>query len=312
MLRTPAFERAASSVMPRIPLPLSLSTRSFHVREAQQLGLGRNRLRGQDVDRPHHGLRAGEARGPEAYLPLLRPGERFSHTTAAELWPLDLPNLRGPVHVTIATPDGDPRNPARGKGVAGHRSRHDDSVVRHGLPLSSPIAIFLELATLLGEDDLVAVGDALVLDPAVLDPHDIRPWISLEELAHGCAMSRRPGARKARRALAHIRNGAESRPETLLRLLMIRARLPEPELGQEVFDQRGRPIGRFDMVYRTLRVIVEYDGEQHRISDRQYDKDQVRIARAIAAQWKVVRVRKNGLFRQPAQTIANIREAMGA
>jgi len=298
--------------MPREPLPPHLLDGAFRVGAALDLEVTPGRLRGPSFSQPHYGVRTASIPELTDYAPLLRPGERFSHTTAALLWPLDLPRMPAALHVTIATPDGDPRNPARGRTVLGHRSLQDDSVIRHGLPLSNPVAMFLELATILEEDDLVAVGDALVLDPAELDPYDIRPWITLEELTQGCERSRRHGNRKARRALAHVRQGAESRPETLLRLLILRAGLPEPKLGEEVFDRRGRWIGRFDMVYQEQRVIVEYDGEQHRTSDTQYDKDETRIARAIAAGWTIVRVRKSGLFRRLQQTIAEIREALDA
>lgn len=98
--------------------------------------------------------------------------------------------------------------------------------------------------------------------------------------------------------------------ETLLRLLLVRAGLPEPELNQELFDARGRWIGRFDMVHREARVIVEYDGDQHRKDTRQYELDISRIDRAIAAKWTVVRVRARGVFVDRAETIRRVREAL--
>ena len=184
--------------------------------------------------------------------------------------------------------------------------------MRHGLPLSDPATLFIELATLLGDDDLVAAGDALVLDPAVLDPLDLRPWITLEELRAACRLSRAPGCRRARRAAAHVRVGAESRMESLLRLLLRRAGLPEPELNQELYDGQGRWIGRFDMVYREARVILEYDGDQHRTDTTQYELDIRRIDRAIAAKWMVVRVRVRGIFVDPDDTIRRVRAALGS
>jgi len=192
----------------------------------------------------------------------------------------------------------------------GHESTVAGSVLRHGLPVSDPLTLFLELATVLEEDDLVAVGDALVLDPAVLDPRDLRPWIALDALRNGCATARAHGVRRARRAAANVRQGAESPMETALRLLILRAGLPEPELNQELFDDRGRWIGRFDMVYRDARVIVEYDGDQHRRSTEQYEKDIRRIDRAIAAKWTVVRVRASGIHANPGETVRRVHEAL--
>lgn len=170
--------------------------------------------------------------------------------------------------------------------------------------------MFVELATLLSADDLVVIGDALVLEPHALDPRDIRPWISIEALAAACASSRSPGCRAARLAMARVRGGAESRTETLLRLLLVSAGLPEPALGVEIYDDRGSWIGRFDMVYASRRVIVEYDGDQHRQSTRQYEKDMVRLDRANEAGWTVVRVRARGLFVAPEETVERVRLAL--
>ena len=296
--------------VPRIPLPPEFENRPFLIGDAADLKRGR--LRGLDLLRPHHGVRTTIPAGVLDYVPLLKPGERFSHLTAALLWPLDLPWVAAGVHVTMTSPYGSSLNRARGVNVIGHRAVRDESVVRHGVPMSSAARLFVELGMMLSEEDLVAVGDALVLDPAVLDPNDIRPWATVEELHFACERSRSPGCRQARRALERVRQGAESRTERLLRLLILGAGLKEPELGLEIDDQHGRRIGRFDMVYRDERVIVEYDGEQHRTSDSQYEKDQVRIRRAIAAGWRVVRVRKAGLFQRQEQTVEEIREALSA
>ena len=293
--------------MPRkVPLPPDLAAGPFRVGTAREQGLTPSRLRGPDLSRPFHGVRAPSDAGVAAYVPLLRDGDRFSHTTAAMLWPLQLPSDPRGIHVTATSPRNAPRRP----GVIGHETSEDRSVIRNGLPLSEPLTLFVELATILAEDDLVVVGDALVLDPAVLDPSDARPWIGLDELRTGCAVSRSPGCRRARRAAARVRQGAESRPETLLRLLLVGAGLPEPELNPEVADSAGRRIGRFDLVYRERRVLVEYDGDQHRTSTAQYERDMTRFERAAEAGWTTIRVRKHGLFRTPRATVTRVRRAL--
>lgn len=287
-----------------------LSVDAFRVAAALGLGVGPGRLRSPDLTRPFHGVRMPGSASSRAgaYLPLLRRGDRFSHTTAAELWPLPLPPPRSvdDLHVTATLPRNRPRRP----GVVGHVTDRDAVVRRHGMPLSEPAALFVELATMLGEEDLVAVGDALVLDPEVLDPLDIRPWIPSDELRAACAASRSPGCRRARRAVAQVRQGAESRPETLLRLLLIRSGLPEPEVNPVIRDARGRRIGRFDLVYRSAGVLVEYDGDQHRTSRVQYERDMTRLDRAIADGWRVIRIRSRGLFVVPQQTVDRVRAAL--
>ena len=89
---------------------------------------------------------------------------------------------------------------------------------------SSPRTCSLSSRRMLRHDDLVAVGDYLVTP----DRHArLRP-------SHpSTALARRdpaacPRRARARSALADVRVGAESRMETLLRLLLIRAGLPEP------------------------------------------------------------------------------------
>lgn len=308
MLRPPRATLRDALGVPRVPVPPVFADRAFHVGYALDQGLGYGRLRGADLLRPFRGVRAVTVDSvARAYVPLLRAGDRFSHTTAAELWPLPLPRGITGLHVTARPP----RNGPRGEGVIGHKSSLGRAILRSGLPVSDATSLFIELATLLNEDDLVAVGDALVLDPAVLDPLDIRPWVTLDELRGACRLSRAPGCRRARRAAARVRVGAESRMETLLRLLLLRAGLPEPELNQELYDDRGRLIGRFDMVYREERVIVEYDGDQHRTDTKQYELDIGRIDRALAAKWTVVRVRARGVFVDPGDTICRVSEALG-
>ena len=291
--------------MARIPLPRPLQNSALRSADALALGIGRGRTRGPDLSIPFRGVVAPHGLGPLAYLPLLRPGDRFSHTTAASLWPLVLPRVEVGLHVTAT----EPRNPPRGRGVTGHVNAVDRSVLRHGIPMSDPVALFIELATLLSEDELVAVGDALVLEPYELDPRDLRPWVDIEHLRAGCAKTTVRGCRRARAAAARVRQGAESREESLLRLLILDAGLLEPELQVEIFDARGF-IGRFDLVYREARVIIEYDGDQHRTSKTQYERDMSRIDRAIADEWTVVRVRARGLFVTRAETVERVRRAL--
>lgn len=107
-----------------------------------------------------------------------------------------------------------------------------------------------------------------------------------------------------------VRAGAESRPETLLRLLLLHAGLPEPEVNRDIRAQNGAFLGRADLAYPAFKVIVEYDGDHHRTSVRQYDADLSRFDRFLAAGWIVIRVRSRGLFVQPGQTIARVTGAL--
>jgi hypothetical protein len=318
-------------------LPPGLLPEPFRVGDALEAGVGAGRLRGRDLERPFRGVRlvAGtaldtgrsygsfaSARDAEAFANLvarclaysliLRPGQFFSHETAARLWkaPLQRPFDPG-ASLHVSTPA--PRRAPEGSGVVGHQSAAGARPVdRFGFPVSEPTSTWLALALLpeIGVDDLVVVGDHLVLDPAVLDPHDIRPHCSIGDLEAAVAMRQRRGSRAAARALPEVRQGAESRTETLLRLLLVRAGLPEPALGQELCDATGRWLARVDLYYPDQRVVVEYDGEQHRTDSRQYERDQGRIEALIRAGYTVIRVRKGQLFGQPDAVVARVARAL--
>lgn len=280
--------------------------------DGRAAGLTQWRMRAGDLARPFHGVRDAVGGDPVlAFALLMHPGERFSHTTAARLWGAPLPaGADALVHVTATGG----RNRHRGVGVVGHRSRDGAAVLRGPVPVSTPAALVRELAPLLGLDALVAVVDFLVLDPRIPDPADPRPYATLDGIAAAVGAASTRGVRRAREAVVLARPGVESPKETEVRLLLGRAGFPPPSCGERVLDRRGRLIGWFDLVWPRQRVIVEYDGDWHRTSTAQYDKDITRFDRAVAAGWRVVRVRASGLgsTRGRAETVARVREAFAA
>jgi hypothetical protein len=322
----------------RKELPPGFRLEPFSVRAAADAGLGEGRLRGADLERPFHGVRllAGStadtgrnygrfatAREAEefamlvtrclAYAAVLKPGQFFSHTTAARLWKAPLPSAFSATEALhVSTPA--PRRAPAGRGVVGHQSsaRQVRIVDRFGLPVSDPASTWLTLGVTpgLSGDDLVVVGDHLVLDPAVLDPYDIRPYATLAELAAAVGVRQARGTGASAAALPHVRAGAESRPETLLRLLLVRAGLPEPLLAQELRDAAGRWLARVDLYFPEQRVVVEYDGEGHRVDNRQYERDESRIENLISAGYTVVRVRGGQLFAHPDLVVARVSRAL--
>lgn len=333
---TSAAERRAREHgdMPRlVPLPPELGGRAFSVADAVEAGLTRGRLRSGDLASPFYGVRAPSERnqvarqGPtfggdsapdvalldhcNAYARRLKPGEHFSHLTAARLWGVPLPSPFAsdePLHVSCFAP----HRPPRTRGVVGHQLPHraDAIVRRFGVPVADAASTWVQLAALLPPAELVVAGDHLVLDPFVLDPGDPRPFLSIEALAERLASFTGRGKRAATQSLVRVRVGAESRPETLLRLVLIDAGLPEPLLNQTLLDGAGRFLGRVDLVYPGWRIVVEYDGDQHRTSTAQYERDGTRLDALRRAGWTVIQVRKTGLFVRPGVTVARVRTAL--
>ena len=317
----------------RKPLPRPLALDPFTVGDAIATGVGAGRLRGRDLERPFHGVRVDPASVEEvarfgsfpnagaseefagliarcrAYAPLLRPGQFFSHETAARLFKCPLPSRFSrddPLHVSVLAPGRAPRS----KGVTGHQAIAGTIVQRFGLPVSDAATTWLSLGASLDLDDLVAAGDHLVLDPAVLDPYDIRPHVSIAKLQDRLVGFSGAGARNAREAVGQVRQGSESRAETLLRLVLVRAGLPEPELNVDIYDAAGRWLGRADQYFREWRVISEYDGDEHRTNSRQYDRDITRIEEFARAGHTVVRIRKLQLFVHPELAVERVSRAL--
>jgi very-short-patch-repair endonuclease len=276
-------------------------------------------MRGRDLERPFRGVRVASAGGGadylarcEAYAARMTPGQVFSHATAALLWDMPLPARveHDPViHVSAIGGGTRPRI----RGVVGHELSDPRirSASRKGVPVTDAATSWVQLAGILGVDDLVAAGDNLVLRPRRQVADDPRPHASIEELSRRLAAYRGPGRRAAMTAVSLIREGAESARETALRLHLLRAGLPEPRLQGRIEDSRGRFIAYGDLVYPEFRVLVEYDGQQHRTDSQQYHADIRRHDALLAGGWIHIRVDKHtpsaGAESAPARAIAALR-----
>jgi very-short-patch-repair endonuclease len=114
------------------------------------------------------------------------------------------------------------------------------------------------------------------------------------------------GVRLAQEVAELMDAGAESAPESRLRLTLIFGGLPRPVTQYTIRDRVGNFIARVDLVYPELRIAIEYDGEDHR--DRWAD-DIVRQNRIVGAGWTLVRYAKGDLFGRPDAVVAQVRVA---
>ncbi|OZD46372.1 hypothetical protein CH252_21390 [Rhodococcus sp. 06-1477-1B] len=288
--------------MQRRHLPAELGT-AFTVREAMSLGVPRDRLSAKDLHAPFHGTRSTSDIATvldrcRAYEPRLTGTQFFSHQTAALLWGMP---LRGPaphhLHVSAIRPDREPRT----RGVIGHRLdiRPSQLTLRHGLPTACPVETWAQLGADLEEDDLIAIGDA-ILTAGLGDRAD---------LVEAAGRPRRRGAKALAAALPLIREGAESPRESAVRLILARAGLPEPELNWVLRDETGNFVARLDIAYPGYRVAVEYDGRQHAELE-QFRRDADRWP-AIARQgWILVRVVDHHLREPHKHVVAPTRRAL--
>lgn len=300
----------------RTQLPAPLRGKPFTLDDGRRAGLSERRMRDRDLHRPHRGVRV-EARLPRgfsercrAYAALPRPGQFFSHITAARIWGIPLPPWQPsePLHAAVHAP----ARALRVHGVIGHQFEDHRVGIRslHGLSVSDPVSTWLHLATALSHYDLVAAGDYLVRTPRHPEPGITRPLADVEALASRAARYTGRGRRNAVLALDRIRTGVDSPQETRLRLLMVDDGLPEPLTDVPIHDSAGGRITWVDLYYPGLRLVVEYDGQQHRTSDKQYARDVVRLGELHDAGEHVLRFDKFGLSGTAIPALIRIRSRM--
>jgi hypothetical protein len=161
--------------------------------------------------------------------------------------------------------------------------------------------VFLELAAL--HIDLVALivlGDSLVR----------RAKITPEMLITATARWTGKGARLARRAAGMVRSGVDSAMETRLRLLIVLAGLPEPDVNFIVRGDNGEWELRFDLCYPQLKLIIEYDGAQHRLEAAQWSRDLRRREWLERNGWRIIVIDSDAHYRQPRETLLRIHQAL--
>lgn len=68
--------------------------------------------------------------------------------------------------------------------------------------------------------------------------------------------------------------------ESVLRMILIGGRLPRPRVQARLTDVTGRFIARADLFYDKERVVIEYDGSNHRERLVEDNRRQNRLQRA--------------------------------
>jgi len=289
-------------------LPPIARSQPFSTHAAQSAGVSRSRLRRLDLVAPFHGVRQNAEVEPfsveercRAYAKVMPDGMFFSHTTAAALYGLPLPpGVATAIHV--AAPRH--RRAPRAEGLVGHRVTVADEDVRilRGLRVPSPPEVLCEVASLLDHDALVCVADALVRRQ--------HPLSRLDELFAAVSEAEgRPGIRILRLAMESVRPRTDSPMETVLRLAIVRAGLPEPRVNHQIdIGAEGR-VAHLDLAYPDLRIAIEYDGDHHRTDARQFHIDGDRLWRIESRGWQIVRVNRSHMADNAREAVRRVRLA---
>ncbi len=301
-----------SGRMPRKnPLPARLSGTAFLTGDSDFHGLGRSRLRREDVAHPFHGVRSIDLDLESivdlcrAYEPLLRKGLCFSHVTAARLFGIPLPDTIAlePLHVSSFGQGSPPRR----RGVRGHLLSETDVTLVLGLPVTSAAETWCQLAVVLCREDLVAAGDYLVSGTRLPGGGRSAPLCTRDELvATGERHVRQRGARSIAWALQRIRSGVDSRTESRLRLLLVSAGIPEPVIGMPVLVDFGRLTLHPDLALPRWGVVFDYEGDLHRTDRTTFLSDIRRRELLEAESLRVIRVSSDDVFVTPDDFIARV------
>ncbi len=95
----------------------------------------------------------------------------------------------------------------------------------------------------------------------------------------------------------------------MLRLLIVRAGMPEPMINAPIRSRDGRIVAHADLAYPEFNLVLEYDGDQHRTDRAQYYLDINRLERITREGWRVMRINLKHMA-SPTILAAAIREAL--
>lgn len=227
---------------------------------------------------------------------MIFPDAFASHKTAARIWGGVIPDDQQ-VHISV-TPG---RVRSRRRGITPHVARDQSDVrVHRGVRVSSPARCFCELATDgCGLVDLVVLGDSLIKVEAV----------TVDELIVAADSWSGRRAAVASRAARLVREGVDSPMESRLRMLIVLAGLPEPVVNFVIRHENGEWQLRFDLCYLELKLIVEYDGDQHAVDPRQRARDLERREAIENMGFRILVVQKHQFYDRPDQVLERIARA---
>lgn len=282
-------------------IPPELTRRPFSLDEARDAGLTLSALSSKAWKRIGAELYRWTELPEDPWLTLsawrrvLPPEIVFVGATAAWLHGLDV-NATNPVEVAVPP-------------CSGLRSRSGLVVFRSEIPRAEVVSIRRLRATTLPRTlaelciRLSAVEALVAIDMAVHKRlADSNALADYAEKMRG----RRGSARL--HSLAVLAAPAESPMETRLRWLLIQAGLPRPEVQTKLGDA-ARFAGRVDLYYPEARLVLEYDGGNHR---ERLVEDNRRQNLLANAGYRLLRFTAADIYKQPDVVVAQVRAALAS
>lgn len=283
----------AQAVARRPVVPNELTKRPFTLEEAFAAGLTKSMLKGRSWLRV--GSRLYRWTGTTGdHWRLLTAWQRrlpcyavFSGTTAAWMHGLDFQPV-DPVEIAVPARSGIRRQ--HGLSVRRIEVSAEDIVSLRGLRATSLLRTLSDLCL-----TRPPVEALVALDMAVA-----------KGLTDATRLDRRGGTRRLR-TLATIAAPAESPMESRLRWLLIQHGLPHPQVQAELRDGEGRFVGRADLYYPSVRLVIEYDGTNHRTRLIEENRRQNLI---LSAGFSLLRFTAADVYERPDALVAQVKNAL--
>jgi very-short-patch-repair endonuclease len=220
----------------------------------------------------------------------------FSGNTGAWMHGADFSPCQ-PIEVTV------PRDlPVRARaGVKLRRASlaEGDVVMRHGFRVTTRLRTACDLGS---QPDLVEATVALdmFLHAGIVDLRALTHYVDNN--------AGTKGIKRLRRAVAVAESRSESPMETRLRLALLKGRLPRPCVQVDLCDASGRFLGRVDLYYPDVRLVIEFDGQDHK---ERLAADLKRQNALLNAGYRVLRFTASD-FRAPDAIAAQVSQARAA
>ncbi|MFD0784884.1 endonuclease domain-containing protein [Micromonospora azadirachtae] len=265
--------------------PAELAGRVFFARDAVRYGLlTKNDLRSSAWRRLFHNVYADSrleidhrTRCWAAAQWVFPPGCVIAGRSAVLLLGGASPGTQDPVEVLVQPTSR--FGPLAGLSIHVAPWREDEVRLVDGLPVTTATRTCWDLACWLELVEAVALVDTLRHAGAVRLP-ELQTYL----------MQRRGerGWRKVTEVIGLSDAGAESRPESRLRVRLVRAGLPRP-VTQHVITRAGRFVARVDLAWPEFKIAIEYDGLWH-LDPEQFHRDRQRLNRILGDDWIVLHV----------------------
>jgi hypothetical protein len=188
--------------------------------------------------------------------------------------------------------------------TGGTRTLCEDDVMRlRGVLVTTPLRTALDLGRFLPRANAMAAIDALTRAGG-LTKTDLQRELPRFRGQRGVVQLR---------TLTPLTDPrSESPAESVVRLQIVDAGLPIPEVQWEVRAPGGFSVYRLDLAYPALRLAIEYDGEEFHTAEADRRHDERRRARLRRMGWTIIVLRKEQVYSAYPQTGDIVRAAIEA